>query len=558
MTRGERIWCLSLSLVLAFGTTVPFLLAYERQDETVVFTGSLLAVEDGNSYVAKMRRGAEGDWLFRSPYSAEPQAGVPAFLGYLLLGKLAAGPGSHEQLVALLHMARVLGIVLVVYATYRFASRFLPEERWRQWATLIAVASGGLGWLPLVFGKTSWLGSQPLELYSPESFGFLAVLTFPHLLLARAFLLLGLDAYLEVDREPRAAWLASAWLIALVVVQPLSVTAAVAAIGSHQLLRWLRAGKARGSWRALRSTGSAVIALLAPVLLVGMYALLLQRDAYMRAWAAQNILTSPHPAHYLLSYSLLIPFTLLGAWHVWKGRDEQPLLLVGWAILVPLLAYLPVTFQRRLPEGAWVVLGVLAASGLSSLRWKRNAEWRLAWGVLALGMASSAVLLVGATQAALSGSAPAFLAREQVAGFEWLAENAPSGSVVLSSYETGNPLPAWAPVFVVIGHGPESAGRAVLEPRVNAFFASSGMSPESKALLQEGRVGYVFVGSVERALGFGVTRVSPLLVPVYEQCGIVIYQVLASASMADGRSAPTVPPIQASRHPGSGGQAVAP
>ncbi len=227
---------LAVSIALALVTTLPFLLAYERQGTDLRFTGSLFAVEDGNSYIAKMLRGAEGDWLFRSPYTAVEQAGVPAFLGYLLLGKLASGQGSHEQLVALFQLARILAIPLMVFATYRFVSRFVVEVRWRRWATILAIAGGGLGWLVLLSGSSSWLGSQPLELYSPETFGFLAALTFPHLLLARAFLLLGLDAYLESAAQPRAAWSAAGWLVLLTVMQPLSIVAATAAIGAHQVL----------------------------------------------------------------------------------------------------------------------------------------------------------------------------------------------------------------------------------------------------------------------------------------------------------------------------------
>ena len=526
MTRGEKVWCVVLSVVLVCLTTLPFLVAYERQGADLRFTGSILAVEDGNSYIAKMRRGAEGDWLFRSPYTAEEQAGVPAFLGYLLLGKLAAGAGSHEQLVALLHLARILAIPLMVYATYRFLSRFLSEERWRKWATVLAVAGGGLGWVVFATGNTSWLGSQPLELYSPETFGFLATLTFPHLLLARAFLLLALDAYLEAAAvRPRAAWSAAAWLVGLVLLQPLSIAAAAAAMGAHQLLLLLRAAFARERPHLWRNARPAVIALAGPVLLIGLYALLLQRNAFMQAWAAQNILASPHVAHYLLAYGLLLPFAIPGAWRAWRAGSNERLMLVGWGLMLPVLAYLPVAFQRRLPEAGWVALSALAALGLSGLPAGPIHRWRIGLGALALSLVSSVLLLIGATQIGLGGPSPVFQEWDQVAGFEWLAENADPGSIVLSSFETGNALPAWAPVFVVIGHGPESAGLSDLEPRVRAFFAGSGSGPENEALLQEFGVSFVLVGDAERALGFSEDVSSSVLTEVFRQGEIVIFHV---------------------------------
>ena len=540
MTRGEKVWSIAVGIVLAVVTTLPFLLAYERQGTDLRFTGSLFAVEDGNSYIAKMRRGAEGDWLFRSPYTADEQAGVPAFLGYLLLGKLASGQGSHEQLVALFQLARILAIPLMVFATYRFVSRFVLEVRWRRWAAILAIVGGGLGWLVFLSGSSSWLGSQPLELYSPETFGFLAALTFPHLLLARAFLLLGLDAYLGSVDRPRAAWVAAGWLVLLTVMQPLSIVAATAAIGAHQLLLFARAAARHERPGILRSLRPAAIALAAPILVLGGYGLLLRRDIFLQTWAAQNILNSPHPAHYLLAYGLLLPFVFLGMRRVWRQEHGEGLMLLGWAAVLPVLAYAPTVIQRRLPEGGWVVLATLAAIGLGGARLRDSVRWRLAAAALALSMVSPTLLLFGAFRGAAAGLTPAFQPANQVAAFEWLAENAESGAVVLTAFQTGNALPAWAPAFVVIGHGPESADLKALTPRVDSYFADSGAGTQAAALLQEFGVGYVFVGDAERALGFDAARLPPSLTVVYSEGGIVVYRVELDPSPEGGMPSPEV------------------
>lgn len=534
MTRGERVWCLAAGAVLVLVTTMPFLLAYERQGLELRFTGSLFAVEDGNSYIAKMRRGAEGDWLFRSPYTAEEQAGVPAFLGYLLLGKLASGSGSHEQLVALLHLVRILAIPFVVYATYRFVSRFVPEVRWRRWATLLGVAGGGLGWLVFLSGNSSWLGSQPLELYSPETFGFLAALTFPHLLLARAFLLLGLDAYLESAARPRSVWAAGAWLVLLVVMQPLAIAGAAAAIGSHQLLLLVRSAVTREGNDVWRDMRPAAIALFVPLLLLGGYGLLLRQNPFLRTWAAQNILLSPHPAHYLLAYGLLLPLAIPGARRAWRGGRNEDLLLLGWVLVLPVLAYAPTVIQRRLPEAGWVALAALAAVGLGSARLRVAGRWRIGLAVLGFSAVSSALLILGAFRAAGAGLPPVFWPRGQVAAFEWLAENADRGAVVLAAYGTGNALPAWAPVFVVIGHGPESARLKELEPRVEAFFAASGSNPVDASLLREFGVSYIFVGDAERTLGFDEAEMPSSMMEVYRKGGVAIYRVSAEQPVEVG------------------------
>ncbi len=188
--------------------------------------------------------------------------------------------------------------------------------------------------------------------------------------------------------------------------------------------------------------------------------LLLRRDIFLQTWAAQNILKSPHPAHYLLAYGLLLPFVFLGLRGAWRQERGDGLMLLGWAVLLPVLAYAPTVIQRRLPEGGWVVLAILAAIGLGGAHLSDLGRWRLAGLALALSMVSPALLLFGAFRVAAGGLTPTFRPANQVAAFEWLAENAESGAVVLTGFQTGNALPAWAPDFVVIGHGPESAGLA--------------------------------------------------------------------------------------------------
>jgi hypothetical protein len=210
---------------------------------------------------------------------------------------------------------------------------------------------------------------------------------------------------------------------------------------------------------------------------------------------------------------------------VWREGPNERLLLVGWVLTLPVLAYAPVVFQRRLPEGGWVALSALAAIGLAGVRVGEVSRRRIGLGVLALSLVGSALLLVGVTQIALRGLPPVFQGSEQVAGFEWLAEDADPGTVVLTSYETGNALPAWAPAFVLIGHGPESVGLSELEPRIRAFFASSGSGPEAGALLQEFGVSFVFVGDTERAMGFSEARASSILTDVFRQGEVAVFRV---------------------------------
>jgi len=192
-----RQWAAGFAVVVMLLTTLPYLLGFASQGEGWRFTGFVFAVEDGNSYIAKMQSGAAGEWLFRTPYSNAIQAGALVYLPFILLGKLAAPPGMHEQLVALYHLFRFAAGFLAILATYDLIAYFIPGERRRLYGLALAVLGGGLGWILLLLGQDTWLDTMPLEFYSPETFGFLQYYGIPHLALGRADMLWGLMAYLR-------------------------------------------------------------------------------------------------------------------------------------------------------------------------------------------------------------------------------------------------------------------------------------------------------------------------------------------------------------------------
>jgi len=523
MTQAERRWCLRFSVALMVLTSIPYIVGFQTQGEAS-FTGFVFGVGDGNSYIAKMLQGQSGAWLFQTPYSSQDSPGVLAFLPYLLLGKLAAGLELHTQLVILFHVARLVLIALAVYAIYQFASVFLPDPAWRRWATTLAAVGGGLGWLLALSGNSQLLGSLPLDFYSPEGFGFLALYGLPHLLLARALLLLSLTAYLALRGGLRPGLIAGGVLLGLGLVQPLAVVSAYAAIGAHllALLGLKIAGRTTepvGPW--FRRAALAIVVSLPLVLYFTFGSLSVPA---LQQWAAQNILPSPHPIHYLLAYALVLVPVFLGARDLVRTDAVLGWFLASWLIVLFILAYAPITVQRRLIEGAWVALSVLAARGLWTI--PIEARRRLfSGGLLAASVLTSVLLLGGGLRAALNPVLPLFRPAPEVAAFEWIAEHAAPGSVVLAAFDTGNALPAWAPVRSVIGHGPETANLAELQPEVERFFGGDLTGTAAERLLREQRVALVFRGPTERKLGEWGTLPTDRLEVVYNESGYVVYRV---------------------------------
>jgi hypothetical protein len=523
MTAAERRWTLVYSLILIALTTIPAWIGFGMDGGGWRYSGFVVGVEDGNSYIAKMLLGQGGAWLFKTPYTGMDQRGVVAFLPFLLLGKLASSPGLHLQLVLLYHFFRIAMIPLVVVATYRFAAVFLPGEHWRRWATILVTAGGGLGWVLLLAGGPQEAASLPLEYISPESFGFLALFTLPHLALTRALVLIALTTYLRSAEQSRAGWRAGLILSLSILVQPLPAVTGLILIGAHQLLLYLRGGSTfLKNWRS--AWWPVLWRMALPVFpLLAYYAIAFSTDPYLKLWSAQNQLPSPPPAYYLLAYGLLLPFSGVGIVRTWRDRNPNVSLLVAWILVFPFLAYFPYPVQRRLPEGVWVAISILAVMGFADLRARSRWIRVVQPLILVISLVSSITLLAGGISVAASPAQPAYVLAGDAEAYAWLASQAETGELVLASYATGNVLPAWAEVRVLVGLGPESAGLPGLLVEIEHFYSGAWAEAEQAAFLSRHEIRWIMLGQGERALGGSEAHFPPGWVVAYDSGTTQVY-----------------------------------
>jgi hypothetical protein len=533
----ERRWIIVFAFTVMMITTLPYIIGYQVQNSEWSFTGFLFGVTDGNSYIAKMLRGANGEWLFRTPFSAQSQKGTFIFFHYLLLGKITSAPGQHEQLVVLYHLIRFVGGVLSILAGYDFLALFLKEPFSRRLGVIIATIGGGAGWLLVMLGKSNWLGSLPLDFYSPETFGFLGLYGIAHLPWARAFLLWGLRSYLIkgtphipaprpisriAELPPGILWLLTG------LSQPITgmVVGAVAGFHLFGLFVWQSWQKRSGrtaDWAIVTKyffTAMKAGSVALPLVLYS--ALVFSLDPFLKIWVEQSRIPAPHLFHYLAAFGVVIPFVLVGIPRLMKNQPEWGALPVTWIILTPVLLILPFSLQRRLVEGLWIVLVLVALIPLENLVSK---TWRWAYVFLIFTLPTTLFLLAGGVGVALQPAAPVYRPAEEIAAFKFLAQTATSDEVVLSSFHTGNALPAWAPVFVVIGHGPETVNIKTIEPRVQDFYRTATTDQDRLNLLAEFGVDYVFWGPYEREFGSWHPEAAQFLESIFSQGEYSIWRV---------------------------------
>ena len=484
----SRRWVLIYGAVFALLTALPYIAAWQMQGDAWRFTGFLVGVEDGNSYIAKMLLGSQGLWFFRPPYSTWQVAPLPVFLFYIGLGKLAGGTALHLQLTVLYHLARLAAVMVMVLATYDFVATFVKEEQERRWAVMLATAGAGLSLWGMLSGVHFGGEGGGLSFYSPEAFGFLAALFLPHVTLGRALLLWLLRA---MTLRRWRFWQGALMLIAMAIVQPLELLVFV--LVAALLLGW--------QWwvtqTAPRMTDFAW-GVWAVVLGLG-YAALPFWHSYARVWGQQNVVLATAWWHYVWAYGWLWLPAMAGMWHMWQRKRRAALWVGVWALAFPLFAFLPVTNARRLVDGGWVALSITAAWGGKAIL-KRY--WRVVSSlVLTVAWVPVWVMLGMMMQRAVQPALPVFRPAAEIQAFRALAQQAESGDGVLAAYVTGNALPAWAPVRVIAGLGPESPDLPRKKDDLQRFFAPGTSDGWRQDFLTENHLHWLFYGPAERALG---------------------------------------------------------
>src|SRR5205807_9206897 len=129
-----------LAAVLVLASLLPYLLAWWLTPPGHHFSGFFFIADDATTYLAKMRQGADGSWLWNDPYTSEAHGGVFLFAFYLLAGHLAAL--LHLPLIAAYHLARISGAIALVLAADRLCRRLLSAELRRLALVLVILASG--------------------------------------------------------------------------------------------------------------------------------------------------------------------------------------------------------------------------------------------------------------------------------------------------------------------------------------------------------------------------------------------------------------------------------
>jgi hypothetical protein len=480
-SKSQWPWVILVSLGVCLVSSLPYIAGWFAQTPDHRYAWVAVQSQDTLSYFAKMLQGRQGQWVFHLTYTAQPDTGIPVYLYYLFLGHLSGWLNLTIPLV--FHLARVLqGLVLLLVA-YAFIRVLTTDARERGFIFLLVCLSSGV-------------------MSIPESDTFYTLMDNPHFILSQTLLLLIVAAYLLPAPSKKGARWTEIGLMALATgalaeLQPHMLVTAVGVGGVYTGLRWVQDRKV-----PIHLLVRLVASLLSGAAVAGVTYLLLNADPITQAWQQQNQTPSPPVLVYMIGFALLLVPAVSGA--IWAIRTKSPVgsLLIIWCLVTFISIYAPTSLQRRLISGVHLPLAFLAGLGICRVwvtRWK--IAWRWAWGYQVCTWIVSALLVVSFTMDVVHQEPGLYLTAAEDQALNWMREQAPPGSVILSSPAFGQFIPAFTPQRVVIGHWAETVNEAEIRPRVAHFYSDASTPADRCFDLKQWGVNYVILGPRERDLG---------------------------------------------------------
>lgn len=521
ITSREWRWAIGWAVAILGLSCIPYFIAGQLAPDGWQFAGFLVNPLDGHSYLAKMRQGYNGSWLFHLTYTPEPHSGAFIFTFYLALGHLAALTGL--SLIGVFHLARLVSGFVLLATAFRLVALVTPHPPERRLAFGLLISASGLGWLGAI------LNTFPVDLWVPEAFVPYSIYANPHFPLGMALMLV----IFQMVIWPEAQFSANTTVLTLVaglaglllaLVLPFALLTVWAVLAAVILTSYL---SRRGlPWPQIWPTLGVVI-FAAPVIAYD-YRLSVAHPI-LSGWSRQNITPAPPVLDVLLGYGLVGVLAVVGGWIVIRqGLKSTPAerFILLWAVTTLVLVYLPLNLQRRLINGWHIPLCILAALGLS--RWTGLTRLPPAYRRLARNV----VVATGALGTLFVWSIPLlgmltppdqsettarfFLRREEAIALNWLRENTRPGDVVLASPRLGMFVPGYTGARAFYGHPFETVNAKAKKTAVEAYYRgnTNNISP---------RPNFIIYGPSEQALG---KPALPAQYPaVFAANGVTIYRV---------------------------------
>ncbi len=500
---SEKLFIISIAAIAVIFNLLPYV--YQKQNSTPdkIYTGSFPIILDKPTYLAEMVQGKENNWKIIDKYTSEPQKPVLIYTLYVLMGHVARISGL--SLESVFFIGRFFFGLILLYTVIYFIRCFIYSENQRKLAYLFALFSSGFGWLTQIYSIDTWL---------PDTIPMVRFSYFPHIMMANAAFFLALLFFWRIFEEKnnrRWAILAGILLFVLNFVLPFSgLMLYFLAISLTFILYFKNKNSVTKNARNIL----LFYALSVPSLLYLGY--LGTQDKIWSIIEKQNILPSPPPINIITGYGLVLFLSLYGLLILYRKDQVKGLFFTVWILSVPVLAYIPLwiyPMQRRFLEtGFYVPLAITASFGAKGIydhiKSKGIKDFKLKL-VSIFGMFIFPFMIAGNIQNWLqfkyffkqTDNSDFYTPKENIDAIEWLRDNSPENSIILSSLHSGNLIPYYANRTVYLGHAPSTLYVGDKYYEVENFYSEKYLPNEMFEFLKERKIDYVFYSNEEWSIG---------------------------------------------------------
>jgi hypothetical protein len=533
--REWRFVWVTIAVVLLL-TSLPYAYGYLSSPPDKQFMGLMQDIPDHAQYLSWWR---EFQHALVVSNKLTPEANSPLFFNLLwwLLAQISRFTGLDYPIVY--QAFRWVAGGSLLWALYRLLALLLPDIPRRRTAFLLTTFSAGLGWVWVALKYSLANGNLlfPQDVYIAEGNTFLCILGFPHFAFAATFIVLSFEFIWRGWTYKRTKSFVIAGILALLLswMHAYDLIILYGITGVFGVLVWIR--DRAFPWRLFWG-GVIVVALSCSG---AVYAVILTRtDPLWKEILAQFTnagIFTPSPFHMGMLFGLPLLLAILAwiglAWR--KQWQDTHLFVMAWFVGNLVINYIPTVYQIHMLNGWQIPIMILAAMALHDFLIPAVSRRRPAMSAQASRWIVAACLLaVLPTNLYLWSwrfielsrhTYSYYLARDEIAGLEWLKQNAPPADIVLASETIGQYVPAISGNTAFLAHWAQTVNYYDKVAQVINFFDLAGSDAGRAQTVGTYHVAYIFWGPAERLLGAYDPAAVAWLFPAYANPQVTIFQV---------------------------------
>ena len=536
-----KIHLFFVSLLLVIFSLIPYFYLYLNSPSGYKYSWTTyLNPTDNYVYYSFIEQASQGKLIFSNYYSSEGDWGGMIRPLWLLVGWFGSLLGVSPMLS--FHLFRLLLITLFVFVVYKFLSLFIDNLKQRVLALYLFFFTSGLGWIYLLLHPYFWLRNHwsqiPFDFMMPESLPFFSILVSPHFIASWILLLAGVillwQSVTSVGSGLRFSVWAGVLLAFLFFMHPFYVPL-VSVLGVIFFAFSLFFPSKQLGIKKILLRLAIVLAISS--LPIWYYWFLGIYDFSLYIKAGQNLLPSPDFGIAFYTFGAAWLLAVIGGWFYYKqyGFDRRLLFLASWTILGWFFIYAPVPWQRRLAEGWYFPLIILASFALFKFEKKFKKASSLLfygryffYGLLLVLFLTGNLVVVFFNSYLLSSKlwGTFYYPIELAQAGRWLKENTAESSVIITNDDDAMvKLPFFAQRRIYFAHLVETVFSRAKFNQLVWLFTNDNFAERKYSFLRQARIKFIIFNKDKGDFSNFNPSNKDFLQPVWQQGDLVIFKV---------------------------------